>query len=128
MKLEVFETILSNLNTISEKQTAAYDIGIDLINYNDIYNNVISLLFKSHYGKEGAEWIEWFIYEKSGKEDICAYDSDGNEICKTVEELWNIVENIRLSPDFEEYEIPPILTIEERLKILGDMLNKNGKL
>lgn len=128
MKLELFETIISKLNSISERERAAYQLGLDLINYNDLYSSVIDLLFKAHYGKEGSDWIEWFVYEKSCSEDICAYDSDGNEICKTVEELWNIVEDIRISPDFKPYEMPPELAIEEKLKILGDMLNKNRKL
>jgi hypothetical protein len=73
---------------------------------------------KSHYGDEGWEWVNWFIYESNwgeidfsehttyrinedGESEIVdkgenskygAFDGDGNPICYSFETLWEYLE------------------------------------
>jgi hypothetical protein len=74
MKFETFEKIISLLNKQSEKTSSLYSLGIDLLEYNDIYYEIINNLMLEIFGKEKFEWIEWFLYEKAGKESFKAYD------------------------------------------------------
>jgi len=126
MKYEVFEKLINNMKACSEKDSAIYKLGVDITNVIDDYSQTISLLLKVYYSEEGVEWIDWWLYEKfspSG-EVLTAHDKDGNEICTNLEELWVIVEEIRCSMDFKEYDLKPELSLEERMKIFEQIFNK----
>ncbi len=108
MKFEVFEELIATLKKCEENSFAAHKLGIDLVEYDTPFSHATWLAIRAHYGKEASEWIEWFMYERdslSGKTNQ-AWDKDGNEICHTVESLWQVVEEIRLSDKFEEYSLP----------------------
>lgn len=122
MKFEVFEKIINDLKSCTEKDREIYKLGIDITNVIDDYTKIISLLIKSYYSEEGADWIDWFLYEKTDENK--AYDKVGNEICKDLKELWIIVEEIRCSMDFKEYELKPEMTDEEREKLLTKLFSK----
>lgn len=119
MKYEVFEKIITDIKTCSEKDTIIYKTGVDITNVIDPYSSIISLFFKVYYSEDGADWIDWFLYEKFDKdrEPLTAQDKDGNEICRTLKELWVIVEEIRCSSDFKEYILPKELSLDERMDI-----------
>lgn len=54
----------------------------------------------SHFGVEGADWINWWLFEKPlfTEGEAQAWDENHNEIpTDTVDDLWNIVENHRLN-------------------------------
>ena len=124
MKFEVFERIIGNIRMASEKDHKIYSLGIDLINYHDLHNETVSYLLKSYYGEEGADWIDWFIYEKfqEGKETLTAFDGD-EEICKDIEGLWEVVESIRKN-GFEEITLPKEMSFEERMEVFEKMFGK----
>lgn len=108
MRLEVFTEIINAIDRASKRSFAANQLGIDLIEYDTDLEHAVWTAIRAHYGKAGADWIEWYVYERpslSG-DDCKAWDKDGNEICNTIESLWQTVEEIRLSPDFKEYELP----------------------
>ena len=51
--------------------------------------------FTEVYGSEGYDWISWFLYEKmeaKNPEEFKAWDSDGNEILRNLEELYHYLE------------------------------------
>ena len=51
--------------------------------------------FTEVYGREGYDWISWFLYEKmeaKNPEEFKAWDSDGNEILRNLEELYHYLE------------------------------------
>jgi hypothetical protein len=108
MKLEVFEELISTLEKCEAQSFAAHQLGIDLIEYDTPFTHATWLVIRAHYGKEASEWIEWYLYERKSLsgELYKAFDKDGNEICNTVESLWQIVEELRTSSDFIEYSLP----------------------
>ncbi len=119
MKLEVFTEILNKIRKQSDKQDALYKLEIDLVNFSDDYTSVINILLEVYYGKEGADWIYWYLWERDKDGDqYQATDKDGNAICYDDKSLWEEVEKCRLE-NTKEYELPKKLTDEERLEILN---------
>lgn len=94
MKYKQFEKIIQNLEKCRERSHAMHDLGIDLMNYDDIYHEIIGTLQLLVFGDCGKDWIEWYIYERpsfGGKEPLKAFDTDGKEICHNIESLWETV-------------------------------------
>ena len=81
MKQEVFQHILDTIRAQEAKIDKLYELEIDLINFADSYNSTINILLSVYFGKEGAEWIDWYLYERAGRADMTAYDCDGNLTC-----------------------------------------------
>jgi hypothetical protein len=124
MKLEVFTEILNRLRKQSDKEHALYVLDIDTINFSDNYTSVINILLEVYYGKEGTDWIYWYLYERDPVGTIDqATDKDGNAICYDDKSLWEEVEQCRLENN-DEYELPVKLTDEERQEVLN--MIKNG--
>lgn len=119
MKLEVFKEIVAKLKEQDEILDKTYKAGIDLTNLLDPVQSAITHLIGSIYGKEGLETFDWWCYEKEWgtKEDMIMTDEDGNELCKTIEDLhrW-LEENVT-----DDYKLPKRLTDEERLAVLKNM-------
>lgn len=119
MKREVFIHVLDKIRNKSNKIDELYNLGIDLINFSDDSNEVINILLEVYYGKEGADWISWYLWERdpAGALDQ-ATTGDGTPICYNDTSLWEEVEKCRLE-NTEEYELPIILAGEERAEILN---------
>jgi hypothetical protein len=118
MKLEVFTEILNRLRKQSDKQDVLYELDIDLINYSDDYTSIINILLEVYYGKEGTDWIYWYLYERDPVGTIDqATTNDGLPICYDIKSLWEEVEQCRLE-NKDEYELPIGLTDEEKLEFL----------
>ncbi len=124
MKLEVFTEILNKLRKQSNKQDALYALDVDLINYSDDHNSVINILLEVYYGKDGADWISWYLWERD-PDGTCvqATTNDGKPICYDDKSLWEEVEQCRLD-NKDEYELPKKMSDEEREEILN--MIKNG--
>ena len=119
MKREVFIHVLDKIRTKSKKIDELYALGIDLINFSDDSNEVINILLEVYYGKEGADWISWYLWERDPDGTIDqATTCDGTPICYNDTSLWEEVEKCRLE-NKEEYELPIRLTDEERAEILN---------
>ena len=118
MKLEVFTEIINKIIKQSDKVHALYELDIDLINYSDDHNSVINILLEVYYGKEGVDWISWYLWERDPVGTIDqATTNDGKPICYDVKSLWEEVEQCRLD-NTKEYELPVRLTDEEKLEVL----------
>ncbi len=129
MRFESFEYLISKIKEQGEIDHRFYTMGLDLQNIVDPFHHIISHLLKVYYGKEGEDWISWFLYERSNSEEAQAWDKDGNEICFDLKSLWIHVEEIRVSSDFEEYVPPKERTkeeIEEDLKEIFKKFNSDG--
>ena len=125
MKLEVFTEIINKIIKQSDKVHALYELDIDLINYSDDHNSVINILLEVYYGKDGADWIGWYLWERDPDGTIDqATTNDGKPICYDIQSLWEEVEQCRLD-NTKEYELPVKITDEEKLEILN--MIKNGK-
>ena len=93
MRYETFEKLITQLQTNSDRYKKLYDLGVDLLNYDEPNQKAISLLMEELFGKEGMEWIDWFLYERvshSG-EILEAWDKDNNPICYDIKSLWEEV-------------------------------------
>lgn len=126
MKLEVFIEIVSLLKEQSNKEQAAYDAGIDLINLNDPMHAAISHLIGAIYGTEGKDVFEWWCYEKEwgARKDLKMTEADGTEICQTLLDLHDWLEKNKA----DDYGLPIKLTMDERLSLIASMFgNKPGE-
>lgn len=116
---EVFEKIVLKLKEQGESMDKAYKAGIDLINFTGPYESVISMLIGSIYGQEGKETFDWWCWEKEWGErmDLKMTDKDGDELCRTVEELHQYLEENRT----DDYELPRAMSEEERMQIFKQL-------
>ena len=92
MDLKTFTTLIEGIQSQSNKTHELYKHGVDLLSFNeDYYRDVVHPLMLEAFGKEGVDWIDWYIYEKDGREDMKAWDTEGNEICHNIESLYNTI-------------------------------------
>ena len=122
MKLEVFTEILNKLRKQSDKEHALYVLDVDVINFSDDYTSVINILLEIYYGKEGADWIAWYLWERDPLGTIDQATNHGEPICYDVKSLWEEVEQCRLD-NKTEYELPKKMSDEERLEVLTMIQN-----
>lgn len=115
MKIEIFKSILERIRKADQTVNVLYPV-VDLTNVTEEYVNVIEMLIKCYYGEEAADNISWFLHEKGGREDIKAFDEDGNEIFKSEEELWADCEELKMSK--KEYSLVEPMTDEQRKEML----------
>ena len=123
IKLEVFEKIVLKLKEQGESMDKAYKAGIDLISFTGPYESVISMLIGSIYGQEGKETFDWWCYEKNFGErtDLTMTDKDGNELCRTIEELHQYLEENKVNDYYlSKYQI---MTDEERTSLLNQLMS-----
>ena len=94
MEYKQFKKLIEDLEKSLERSSALYDLGMNLMDYNDIYHEIISSLMLSTFNVEGKDWIDWYLYERpsfNGKEPLKAFNVDGTEICHNIESLWETV-------------------------------------
>ena len=94
MTYEQFEKIIKNLEKCRERSHSLYQLGVDLMDYDELYQEVVGILMLSTFKEPGKDWIDWYLYEKPGmfsKEPLKAFDKDNNEICHNIESLWETV-------------------------------------
>lgn len=119
MEYSHFLTLLLGYKKFSEDISSLHDLGFDLMEGKYNLTHPIELMLaasiKSHYGEEGWDWVEWFIYESDyGQKDFSttptyrtkedgttevveskiygAEDKDGNPICYSYDSLWEYLE------------------------------------
>lgn len=100
MNKEQFIDILKKIELLREQNNEYSKFGIDLLEspYPVAVTSykIIDMFFEAIYGKEGLDWIEWFIYENDfGRNKYEAWDEDNKLICQTIEELYEYVERYR---------------------------------
>lgn len=120
---EVFERIVFELKEQQEKLDKAYKTGIDLIDFTCPYESVISMLIGSIYGQEGRDTFDWWCYEKNFGErtDLKMTDKDENELCRTIEELHQYLEENKVNDYYlSKYQI---MTDEERKDLLDKLIS-----
>ena len=99
MTFERFSNIIQYLKAQQERVRALYENRIDVIDFTNDYELVITELLKEVYGEEGYDWFSWYCYEtdfgeKMSKEDPRAWDEDKNPICYDLESLWQHLESL----------------------------------
>ena len=97
MELSTFTVIINTLKKQNDDMRTLNSLNVDLINFADSYECVITTLFTEIYGLEGYDWFSWFCYEndfgkKMSKKNPKAWDKDEKPICYDVKSLWNYLE------------------------------------
>lgn len=114
MKLEVFKAIIRAIEVQGERGVEAAKLGIDLVEYEEGWMIALNLALNAYYGKTGGDWIGWYLYERTaGETPLQAFDEKNNPICYDVPSLWKHVEELRVSENFEEFDLPQKLTITD---------------
>jgi uncharacterized protein Yka (UPF0111/DUF47 family) len=95
MKYKNFKNVIESLEKVTDRSHKLYQLGVNLIDYDDMYHNIITNLLNSIFDKDGKDWIDWYLYERIGFTDKVnlATDADGKEICYDIPSLWKVVKN-----------------------------------
>lgn len=93
MTLKKFEELIQDLKNIEQNITVLYKLKVDLIEFAEPYQKVITNLLKEIYGEEGYDWISWFCYDCDfGEKQLGAWDENKNPICYDIKSLWEYIE------------------------------------
>ena len=97
MTYENFLKVILHQQKMDRQIDEAYNLKIDLIEFVDGYNEIISTLIKEIYGEDGYEWYSWFCYDNDyGTGTLTANEIDGTPICYSHETLWEYLETNHL--------------------------------
>ena len=95
MTYENFKIIIESLERVGERSHSIYKLGVNLMDYEELYHDIVTSLLNSVFDKEGKDWIDWYLYERVGftNKVNLATDKDGKEICYDIPSLWEEVKN-----------------------------------
>lgn len=93
MTYEQFEDTIKRLEEIKDSTNTIHGFGIDLLEYDEKYHMIITILLNSIFKTEGKDWIDWYLYERPGFGDgfSKAWDENDQEICYNIPSLWDTV-------------------------------------
>ena len=96
MTLEKFTEIIDSLKKTGEDLNKLYKLNVDLVEFVEPYETIISRLIKEIYGDEGYDWFSWFCYDRDfGEKELGAWDENENPICYDIKSLWEYLESLR---------------------------------
>lgn len=93
MTFKEFKTATDYMIEHHNKVTAAYKLNIDLIEFSDTQEKLLSMLWRQILTDDGMEWFDWFMYEKYyiedgiGRKEINATNAKGVAICEDLKGL-----------------------------------------
>lgn len=105
MTLDQFTDFLNNFRKIQDSAHFLYkEVGIDLLeSKHEIVtwaSKMLDIAIEAKYGKQGLEWVEWFIFESGYSEGspitgrkMEANDENGKPICYSIESLYEYLES-----------------------------------
>ena len=94
---------MENYRSFSDNVSILYKIGFDLHEgeYPTVeqVEKILDTVIESHYGKEGVDWVTWFIFESNwGEKDWSTCDAcneNGELICYSFESLYEYLEKLK---------------------------------
>lgn len=93
MTYETFLEIITKIQENDRTHHKLWELNVNLIEFVDPYEKLVSILLTEIYSKEGYDWFSWFCYENDfGKRGVGAWDADGNPICVDVKSTWEYLE------------------------------------
>lgn len=97
MNFNEFKEVIELLKKVSDRTHGIYGFGVDLMNYEEDFHKIITILMKSIFEEEGYDWISWYLYERVGFDGrtLEAWDENNNPICYDIESLWETVKPYR---------------------------------
>lgn len=129
MEYKQFKKIMKDYKKLDKQFSKLHGLGFDFYEGKYPIQNHTDTIFtgfiKAVYGKEGVDWVSWFIYESDwGKKDWSAtptytknekdetvilheagekrhgaHDENGNPICYSLKSLWECLESLNKTKD-----------------------------
>lgn len=97
-KKELFVSIINSIESIINRQNLMYaELNLDLANYDEAFLDTIDALIILHFGKEGAELIAYYLWDRIAPDGtvISLMDEQGKEVyLETANDLWNLLISI----------------------------------
>jgi hypothetical protein len=101
-KRELFISIINSIEAIINRQNLMYaELNLDLANYDEAFLDTIDALIILHFGKEGAEVIAYFLWDRVAPDGSIEplLDEQNNPVyLETATDLWNLL--IRINPAY----------------------------
>ena len=94
-KKELFISIINSIEAIINRQNLMYaDLNLDLANYDEAFLDTIDALIILHFGKEGAELIAYYLWDRVSPDGtiVPLMDVEGKEVfLETAQDLWDLL-------------------------------------
>jgi hypothetical protein len=101
---ELFISIINSVEQIVVRQNMMYlDLQLDFAKYDEPFLDTIDALIILYFGKEGADLISWYLWERLNPDGTAnpVLDEDGNEVyISTPAELWTVL--VAINPKYDE--------------------------
>ena len=101
---ELFITIINAIEQIVTRQNMMYmELQLDFAKYDEPFLDTIDALIILYFGKEGADLIGWYLWERLNPDGTInpVLDEFGNEITiNTPAELWSVL--VSTNPKYDE--------------------------
>ncbi len=103
-KKELFISIINSIEAIINRQNLMYaELNLDLANYDESFLDTIDALIILHFGKEGAELIAYYLWDRvnpDGTINPLVDDNNQEVFLETAQDLWNLL--IKINPGYGE--------------------------
>jgi hypothetical protein len=101
-KKELFITIINSIEQIVNRQNLMYaELNLDLSNYDESFLDVIDALIFLHFGKDGAELISYYLWDRldpTGEINPLTDETEKEIILENAQDLWNLL--VRTNPSY----------------------------
>ena len=101
-KRELFISIINSIEHLINRQTLMYaDLQLDFAKYDEAFLDTIDALIILNFGKEGAELIGYYLWERLNPDGSVnpLLDEEGAEVMlETADGLWNLL--LRINPKY----------------------------
>lgn len=103
-KKELFISVINSIESIISRQNIMYaDFNLDLAKYDEAFLDTIDALIILHFGKEGAEIIAYYLWDRVAPDGSITplVDDDNKEIIlENAQDLWNLL--LSINPNYGE--------------------------
>ena len=101
---ELFISIINSIEQIVTRQNVMYlDLQLDFTKYDEPFLDTIDALIIFYFGKEGAELISWYLWERLNPDGTinAIEDENGKEIpVSSPADLWSVL--VSTNPKYDQ--------------------------
>ena len=101
---ELFISIVNSIEQIVTRQNMMYmELQLDFTKYDEPFLDTIDALIIFYFGKEGAELISWYLWERSNPDGTMnpLLDEENKEVpVNNAAELWSVL--VAINPKYDE--------------------------
>ena len=90
MTLKTFTEFLNKLQKVNKRTSDLYNLNVDLIDFTDGFNNIISLMLEEIFNELQVDIIEWWLYEDVEKHLFNEEGKMTDDLTK-IEDLYNYI-------------------------------------